>query len=162
MDDKSRKVGEKRNNEDGDRAGTATWTQFAHKYVAKWILYTWGGGGAKTSSHTKPLRTANCLRARPSTLKSSGCSGPNCANIMKLCWWLTCLQSLEQFSIYLSNWLETRLRGNRYPIAANFLRVKLSKLEFFCWSKPVSITTESIKLPARNTFKIGVLPWSPS
>ena len=42
------------------------------------------------------------------------------------------------------------------PIAANFLRVTPSKLEFFCWSKPVSITTESIKFPAQNTFKIGV------
>ena len=147
------------------RMETGQGQQHGHSLLTNMLLngyYIPGKGGAKTSSHTKPLRTANCLRARPSTLKSSGCSGPNCANIMKLCWWLTCLQSLEQFSIYLSNWLETRLRGNRYPIAANFLRVKLSKLEFFCWSKPVSITTESIKLPARNTFKIGVLPWSPS
>ena len=37
------KVGEKRNNEDEDRAGTATWTQFAHKYAAQFILYTWEG-----------------------------------------------------------------------------------------------------------------------
>jgi len=43
------------------------------------------------------------------------------------------------------------------PVAANFLRVTPSKLEFFCWSKPVIITTESIKLPAQNTFKSGVL-----
>jgi hypothetical protein len=54
MDDKSRKVGEKRNNEDGDRAGTATWTQFAHKYVAKWILYTWEGGARKPALILNP------------------------------------------------------------------------------------------------------------
>ena len=43
------------------------------------------------------------------------------------------------------------------PVAANFLRITLSKLEFFCWSNPVSTTTESIKLLAQNAFKIGVL-----
>jgi len=89
---------------------------------------------------------------------------PNCtkrfeADILKLCWWLTYLQSLEQymFPIYLLDWLEAGLKGNQYPTAANFLRTTPSKLEFFFWSKPVSMTTESIKLPAQNTFKIGVL-----
>ena len=44
------KVGEKRNNEDEDRAGTATWTQFAHKYAAQFILYTWEGNENQLSS----------------------------------------------------------------------------------------------------------------
>ena len=43
------------------------------------------------------------------------------------------------------------------PVAANFLHVTPSKLEFFCWNNPVSTTTESIKLLAQNVFKIGVL-----
>ena len=47
------------------------------------------------------------------------------------------LWSKTFLSIYLSNWLETGLQGNRYPIAADVLRITPSKLEFFCWSKPV-------------------------
>ena len=76
---------------------------------------------------------------------------PNCtenfeADILKLCWWPTYLQSLGQ-NMFLHLFVplaKNRTEGepiNRYPIAANSLRVIPSKLEFFCWSKPISITT---------------------
>ena len=99
----------------------------------------------KTPAHSK--LPACKTRVRPSTLKSSSWSVALTAQkVLRLTsWWLTNLQSLA---------LETGLRGNRYTCSKLPAR---NIFKFFCWSRPVSITTESIKLPAQNTFKIGVL-----
>ena len=103
--------------------------------------------------------------AWPSALKSSSCNlALTAQKVLRQASWNSVgglrifnLSSNILFSIYLLHWPKAGLRGNRYPIAANFLLVIPSKLEFFCWNKPVCITTESIKLLAQNTFKIGVL-----
>ena len=100
-------------------------------------------GGTKVSSDSEPPpRTAHCLTF-----------------ILKLCWWFTYLQSLEQY-IFLHLFVSlarNRTEGEPIPYCSKLPARKPSGLEFFCWSKPVSIKTESIKLPAQNSFKIGVL-----
>ena len=86
---------------------------------------------------------------------------PNCtkrfeADILKLCWWLTYLQSLEQymFPIYLLDWLEAGLKGNQYPTAANFLRTTPSKLEFFTNPQASRLCVT----PSKLDFSSGRLP----
>ena len=121
-------------------------------------------GGTKASSHNENpcVQQIACKTFNIEILqfwRSPNCTERFEADILKLCWWLTYLQPLEQY-IFLHLFVSlarNRTEGGPYPIAANFLRRTPSKLEFFCWSKQVSITAESIRLPARNTFKIGVL-----
>ena len=121
-------------------------------------------GGTKASSHNENpcAQQIACKTFNIEILqfwRSPNCTERFEADILKLCWWLTYLQPLEQY-IFLHLFVSlarNRTEGGPIPYCSKLPAHNTFKIGVLLLEQAGNITTESIRLPAQNTFKIGVL-----